>query len=149
MESYQKGSFQASDFQRYGVEHKGVDYIQNQKAFQTGSAKNNQNSIRNNKLINRRLKSGNTNNRVNLSAYTNSQNFVDPFAKPKKKNEKGSRAKSIKDKQKPSTSYHDKRLSNLNEQGSGNSIKDSLVASIKQTIADEEAKGDSNQVNLF
>ena len=63
-------------------------------------------------------------------------------------NEKSSRGKSIKDKQKekqkPSTSYHEKRQSNLNEQGSGNSIKDSIVASIKQTIADEEAKGDTN-----
>lgn len=144
MENYQKGSFQTSDFQRYGVDHKGVEYIQNQKAIQNGSGKNNTTSIRNNKLMNRRLKSGNTNNRINLSAYTSSQNFVDPFAKPKQKTEKSSRAKSIKDKQKPSTSYHEKRQSNLNEQGSGNSIKDSIVASIKQTIADEEAKADSN-----
>ena len=83
METFQKGSFQASDFHRYGTDHRAVEYIQNQKTYQSGASKNTTNSIRNNKLMNRRLKSGNTNNRVNLSAYTSSQNFVDPFVRPK------------------------------------------------------------------
>ena len=41
---------------------------------------------------------------------------------------------------KPSTSYQDKRNSIVKEQGNGSVIKESIVSSIKQTIANEEAK---------
>jgi hypothetical protein len=42
------------------------------------------------------------------------------------------------------TAQHDKRMTHLNEQTSNASIKDSLVASIKQTIANDEAKSDND-----
>lgn len=42
---------------------------------------------------------------------------------------------------KPMTAQQEKRLTSLHEQGSSGSIKDSIVASIKQNLADEEAKG--------
>lgn len=44
-------------------------------------------------------------------------------------------------KSKPMTAQQEKRLTSLHEQGSSGSIKDSIVATIKQTLAEEEAKG--------
>jgi hypothetical protein len=102
-------------------------------------------------MLNRRLKSGHSNNRPDLSVYTTSTQFVDSIYSNGRKKIQGNRVKSMKAKPKvnakPMTAQQQKRMTNLNEQGSNAAIKDSFVSTVKQTIADEEAKGDNNSFN--
>lgn len=102
-------------------------------------------------MLNRRLKSGHSNNRPDLSVYTTSTQFVDSIYSNGRKKIQGNRTKSMKTKPKlkpkPMTAQEQKRMSNLNEQGSNAAIKDSFVSTVKQTIADEEAKGGNNSFN--
>ena len=154
MESMQRATFYASDFHRYGADFKNSAYLQNPKAYNQPSKRGTSNNTKTGKVMNRRLKSGHSNNRTNLSVYTSSHNFVDPiYSNQKKKNGGVGRAKSIKNKEsegsktKPFTAQQEKRHSNLDEQGSNGSIKDSIIATLKQTIANDEAN--DNRDNSF
>lgn len=149
----QRATFHASDFTRYGTDYTNTAYLPNPKAM-TASGKSGQSSTqKNGKMMNRRLKSGHSNNRANLSVYTNSQKFVDPIYNAKKRKNFGGRGQSLKqpkreqERNKPMTAQQEKRMTSLNEQGSSGSIKDSIVATIKQSLVEEEAKG--GQDNSF
>lgn len=81
----QRTAFHASDFNRYGTDYRNTAYLYNPKAMAATSKRVTSGSVKNNKVMNRRLRSGQSNNRANLSVYTNSQKFVDPLLAHKKK----------------------------------------------------------------
>ena len=98
MESMHKTSFQASDFTRYGTDFKTSAYFYSSKNVTNGE-KEGSSSIKNGKVMSKRLKSGRPSHRPNLSAYSNGPNFIDPLARGKLKSEKSTRARSNKPKQ--------------------------------------------------
>lgn len=139
MQNKQRSTFYASDYNRYGNEYKNSVYLQDPKAIGRVSKRNTSNKYTNGKMLNRRLKSGHSNNRPNLSVYTASQNFVDPVYSNIRRKGQGKRGKSNKPKnEKPYTAQQNLRIQNLNEQNTESSLKESYVASIKKTLENEE-----------
>ena len=145
MDSVQRSTFYASDYQQYSNEYKNTAYLQDPKAIGKISKRPTSNGYKNGKMLNRRLRSGHSNNRPNLSVYSSSQNFVDPFyTSQKRKAQGGNRGKSLRNKGKdrfqgkPYTAQQEKRNKHLNEQTSDTNLKESYVATIKQTIEKEE-----------
>jgi hypothetical protein len=141
----------ATDFRKFAGEFKHSAYLQNPRTMGGNSKRSVSNKMKTGKIMGRRLKSGNSNNRANLSVYNWAQQFVDPiYSNKRKRNANNGKTKSVKNKerdnigQKPYTAKQERRASILNEQGSSGSIKDNYVASIKQTIAQEETKGDKD-----